>query len=273
MYIECVVINASLGRLMLWEVNRLVDALSKVCRGQKGFCQGGGRDGQRHKHCEGRTAKDAECYPPGLCKAICIGLLKQMRMSDRKLKMLVRVNRLMRVQEVEQKGKLTKVQEIEQKGQDGEDFSTAWDDASDEFLDLKEVRRARLKELEFIEKKQVWKRIKRKDAEKMGYKIVKTRWIDINKGDRENPLHRSRFVAKEFNDGAAEGLFASTPPLEALRILISDAATWRRGGEEKVIMVNDVARAFFEAPARRLICVELPEEARGQSGDDEVGLL
>ena len=36
-------------------------------------------------------------------------------------------------------------------------------------------------------------------------------------------------MAKEFNDGAGEGLFASTPPLEALRFLISEAATVRVG--------------------------------------------
>ena len=36
-------------------------------------------------------------------------------------------------------------------------------------------------------------------------------------------------------------------------------------------MVSDVARAFFEAPARRTICVELPEEETHEG--DEVGLL
>ena len=55
-------------------------------------------------------------------------------------------------------------------------------------------------------------------------------------------------------------------------MLISDAATLRKKGEERVIMVNDVSRAFFEAPARRIICVELPEESRGD-GEEEVGLL
>ena len=30
--------------------------------------------------------------------------------------------------------------------------------------------------------------------------------------------------------------------------------------EEKVVMVNDVARAFFEANAIRKLCVELPSE-------------
>ena len=36
-------------------------------------------------------------------------------------------------------------------------------------------------------------------------------------------------------------------------------------------MINDVARAFFEAPVRRKICIELPEEEKGE--EDEVGLL
>ena len=73
----------------------------------------------------------------------------------------------------------------------------------------------------------------------------------------------SRFVGKGYNDGKDASLFASTPPLEALRMLVGEAATIDHGQEEvrKVIMINDVARAFFEAKATRLVCVELPEEA------------
>ncbi len=55
------------------------------------------------------------------------------------------------------------------------------------------------------------------------------RWIDVNKGDEASPNYRSRLVAKEFKSagGVAEDddLFAGTPPLEALKLLISDAAT------------------------------------------------
>ena len=36
-------------------------------------------------------------------------------------------------------------------------------------------------------------------------------------------------------------------------------------------MINDVARAYFEAPVRRKVCIELPEEEGAES--DEVGLL
>ena len=101
--------------------------------------------------------------------------------------------------------------------------------------------------------------------------------IDTNKGDDENPEIRSRLVAKEFNDGEGEGLFAATPPLEALRMIISDAATLTANGGRKVVMVNDVARAFFEAPIKRTVCVELPEEAMTEeeraAGVPLVGLL
>jgi hypothetical protein len=45
--------------------------------------------------------------------------------------------------------------------------------------------------------------------------------------------------------------------------------------EEKKILIADVSRAFFEAPAKRDICVELPEEAlaSGESIQDTVGKL
>ena len=38
-------------------------------------------------------------------------------------------------------------------------------------------------------------------------------------------------------------------------------------------MINDVARAFFEAPATRKVCVELPEEDIMPNERDMVGLL
>ena len=64
---------------------------------------------------------------------------------------------------------------------------------------------------------------------------------------------RSRLVGQEFRDGEDDSLFASTPPLEALRFLISDAATIEVSDEKwnKVLMFNDVSRAFCEASARR----------------------
>ena len=124
-----------------------------------------------------------------------------------------------------------------------------------------------------VEKKQVWREIPRATARANGWKVVPTRWIDVNKGDLQRPNYRSRFVAKEFNTGPQEGLFAATPPLEAMRLLVSLAATGESVDQcdDHVIMVNDVSRAFFEAPARRVICIELPAEAGGDGST--VGLV
>ena len=59
-----------------------------------------------------------------------------------------------------------------------------------------------------------------------------------------------------------DGLFAGTPPLEAFRLLIQEAATVRTDEPmgSKVLMINDVSRAFFEAPAVRDICIEIPKD-------------
>ena len=72
-----------------------------------------------------------------------------------------------------------------------------------------------------------------------------------------------------------DGLFAGTPPLEALRYLIHEAAAVRPDEKigSKVLMINDVARAFFEAPATRNLCVELPEEDKEEGEGDMVGKL
>ena len=59
----------------------------------------------------------------------------------------------------------------------------------------------------------------------MGLTVIGTRWIHINKGDSTVPNHRSRFVVTEYNDGKEATLFSSTPPLEALIMLVSDATT------------------------------------------------
>ena len=119
--------------------------------------------------------------------------------------------------------------------------------------------------------------VPRSEAHQRGIKIVSTRWIDINKGDQTNPNYRSRFVAREYTNGkCGDGnWFAATPPLEALKLLISDAATRRPGHKKKAIMINDVARAFLEAPAQREVCIDLPAEdwEEADAGKDLVGIL
>ena len=72
-------------------------------------------------------------------------------------------------------------------------------------------------------------------------------------------------------------LFAGTPPLEALRFLAQEAATVRSDEEmgSKVIMIKDVAWAFFEALSTCDICIEIPKEdlSEADKRHDKVGHL
>ena len=49
--------------------------------------------------------------------------------------------------------------------------------------------------------------------------MLKSRWIDINKGGDENPNYRSRLVGEEFNEKRVDGLFAATPRLFLVIVL------------------------------------------------------
>ena len=63
----------------------------------------------------------------------------------------------------------------------------AWDDLTGEELPAEEVRKARLKEIGYIDNKQVWKTMSRREAQRRGIQIVVVRWIDINKWGHEPP--------------------------------------------------------------------------------------
>ena len=88
--------------------------------------------------------------------------------------------------------------------------------------------------------------------------------MDHNKGDTENPKVRSRWVAKDIAKWKDDSMFAATPPLEALRLLLSDLATRRRGeerraGQRKALLV-DVSKAHLHAFVNRDVYVALPPE-------------
>ena len=113
----------------------------------------------------------------------------------------------------------------------------------------------------------VYRKVKRSWVRERGEKVIGVRWIDINKGDTLNPDYRSRLVAKDFKKGDRPDLFAATPPLEALKMIISIAAS----NPGLQIMINDVKRAYFHAPVTRPVYVELPKEDRLEGEEDIVG--
>ena len=91
-----------------------------------------------------------------------------------------------------------------------------WDDLTHMRLDAGKVKEERAKEMRYIRDMRVYNNNPRSQAVRNGWKIVKTRWVDITKGDEANPVYQSRLVGKEFNNEQMDGLFAGTPPLEAL---------------------------------------------------------
>ena len=110
-----------------------------------------------------------------------------------------------------------------------------------------------------------WQRVSREEAYRCGKRRpIATRWVDVNKGDAANPAVRSRLVAKDFANGRDDAFFAATPPLEALRLLLSDMMSGpASGAEETKLMVLDAKKAHLHAWAERDLFIELPAEAGG----------
>ena len=109
-------------------------------------------------------------------------------------------------------------------------MTVAKDDVSGADLVPGWVVAARAEEMEYFKKLGVYRIVPRSHQLQTGGKVIGTRWVDVNKGDFDNPNCRSIFVGREFNAGKDDSLYAATPPLEALRYVLSCAATWRDNG-------------------------------------------
>ena len=57
---------------------------------------------------------------------------------------------------------------------------------------------------------------------------------DSNKGDDNDPNVRCRLLAREIRKAGEDPIFASTPPLESLRTILSLAATDFHGVAKKI---------------------------------------
>jgi hypothetical protein len=112
--------------------------------------------------------------------------------------------------------------------------------------------------------------------------LLRLRWVDVNKGDDINPNVRSRIVARLIRQAGEEAIFAPTLPLEALRSIISIAATDLPGRPVHVrdpdserrtqLSAIDISRAYFNAstegsePTYVALPPEHPGHAKGLSG-------
>ena len=102
----------------------------------------------------------------------------------------------------------------------------AWDDVIGAALVPSMVKRARAEEIVYVKKMGLYVKVPIADCRgDTGNAPIRVRWVDINKGENREPNYRSRFVAKEINTYKRNDLFIATPPLEALKLVISMTAT------------------------------------------------
>ena len=134
------------------------------------------------------------------------------------------------------------------------------------------MRKARELELKYLRDLGVYEKVDDKEAvAKYGITPVDTKWVDTDKAFEGEPMQiRSRMCAREFKSDGRPDLYAGTPPLEALKAIISIAANHK---ETFSIMHIDVSRAYFHAKAQRPVLIRLPVEDRMGTDAGKVGLM
>ena len=142
------------------------------------------------------------------------------------------------------------------------------DDKKGGWVDTGLCAKARREEVEYIRCHKMHTRVPGEVCLRATEKaLIRTGWAETDKGQPGKPNVRARWVAKEYTTYASPELYASTPPLEALKVVLSEIATGERGG--KFLALVNVRREYFYAPARRRVFVELPSEDH-QAGDEHV---
>ena len=145
-----------------------------------------------------------------------------------------------------------------------------WDDYTDDItgekLNSAKVQQARREEMAFFKKYKVYRKIP-KDQIPTGTTVLKVRWVDVDKGGGK---YRSRLVAKEIKRYEDLSLYAATPPLEAIKLMIAKAASNRR---RYGMLHIDISRAYFASLAKRFIVIEVPPEDRADPNVVEYAVL
>ena len=132
-------------------------------------------------------------------------------------------------------------------------------------LDPQEVSNARKEEIGYMRSRTIWGVKPISECwEKTGKAPVSVRWVDVQKAEGV----RSRLVARDFKGGDKDrdDLYAATPPLESKRLLISRAATRRKGKLTRKLLFIDVKKAHLNPRCQQDVYIELPAEAEGGPG-------
>ena len=205
----------------------------------------------RHVTLIGGRAKACEVYPTVLCEAIVQGLRDQ----------LLHDGRLM------EDGTLNVAHHDEDKRVRWDEYV---DDISGKPLRTDLIKKARQEEMDTFNQFPVYTKVPIEDAYFFtGKGPIGTRWVDVNKGDEDDPEYRCRLVAKELKKKNEDTIFAATPPLEGKKLLFSLATTGTKGSNDPLkLLFIDVKRAYFYAKSCRPVFVQLPDEdfTEGQCG-------
>lgn len=204
---------------------------------------------------------------------MCRGTQQQIKADNARQFLLMSVD-----QDVEDDGQSLKRTERDLKkkykmvGESNEDeLEVAWDDVPGAELNPKAVRKARQEEIECVRKMSVYEKILVSEyIKRTSRQPISVRWIDKNKGDDANQIYRSRLAAPEINIHKRDDFFAATPPLEAMKAVLSMTAIANKG---EILMVNDIRKVFFHARAKRDVYVQLAEEDRGPNEEGLCGKL
>ena len=252
-----------------WVTNskEIVAVLDQHCRNRTG--------GPLHRHVAliGGLARLAEAYPDELVIAVLEGLKRQMRAD----------NTLSSVEAYSSGPDPTEpLFPLESYKQLDYELEKYYDDISGEELPPDLVKKARLEEIDWIHRIQLYDKVPRSTALERGKQVLPVRWVDVNKGDKAHMKLRSRIVGKELKVKTKEALlahelFSATPPWEIVKslfsLLVTDLPRHVGGGHEMVMGAFDISRAHFMPKCQRELYVELPEEDRQPGEEDHVGRL
>jgi hypothetical protein len=212
---------------------------------------------EQHEHSQvlNGKAKELERYPLALVVAILKGIRKALQARRS-------------IGAMEAGPHLDDPGALELYGGD-EEFSGIFDRVSGAELNGKAVAAARETEMDYMRQLVVFTYAPEEESYTVcGVPPLPLDWVDVNKGDSENPEIRSRLVAMDTKKRTSidptdiSATFAATPPLEGLRAVISiTMSTPYLTIEELVVMIFlDISRAHLHSLLEREVYGRPPPE-------------
>ena len=134
---------------------------------------------------------------------------------------------------------------------------TFYDNLTGKALKHEKVIEARLDEIKALQDMGVWEVVPVAECmRKTQKKPIRGRWVDVNKGDDQMEVYRSRYVAMElkhqYGGATRDGLFVAMPPLEGMRLLLSYVASRQNRKFPHKLMFIDISEAYLHADGRLL---------------------